>query len=618
MILRLLPNIEYEGHIISLQDPVIVDGKLVLDCEVNISVTDPRPVYDRHSNLLNWRIGERYVDYFVLKTNETNLRIDPAKFAAIVRNNFDHNTVYYYSCTSYHYYNGFINYSDDLGYHENREVNLNDRNSVCQWFLDRISADFDILDIEERQLKLLKRLRAQGRATFNYFAERYEINQPININATPANINHAEPVMASVDGIANDIVRYYSTAFSENYSHTYRNLYTNEQFTPYMSSVNTNQSNENPQLINPKKYIHYFNYKPKYIHHFMDDEKHSTTLLLGAEIEVAGNDPFKNTEIKESVVKKCIQIMNGSDSDEEKLIYSTSDSTVQIELDTMPCSLEYHKNKMNYREMFQYLDSEGYKGHDCENAGLHVHACRSYLGDTKFQQDIVISKILYIIEKFNDELCIIARRDNKYSVFVGDKCKEDNAITLYQKYDYQGKKAALNLKHPETIEFRMFRSTLKYETFILTLELVKDIIDFAKGIHFEELESIKWNDLMNTFSNDLRIYYADRKRKLNNKTSMSDEDFERQSYLKKKINTLKKSIKRCISSLEQKRLNKELNDIQTEYARLNKKCNKKLKKIKNSDIASGTITFQNGSTIESRGINNATIYARGNRANALT
>jgi hypothetical protein len=148
-----------------------------------------------------------------------------------------------------------------------------------------------------------------------------------------------------------------------------------------------------------KTYIHQFNYIPKYIKHFMPGESEDTTLLLGAEIEVGGNNNISSDNDKNSTVKKCIQIMNGSDSDEENLIYSTHDSTVQIEFDTMPCSLEFHKNKMNYREMFEYLDKEGYKGHDCETAGLHIHANRSYLGKSRISQELVISKILYILEK---------------------------------------------------------------------------------------------------------------------------------------------------------------------------------------------------------------------------
>ena len=256
-----------------------------------------------------------------------------------------------------------------------------------------------------------------------------------------------------------------------------------------------------------KKYIHEYNYKPKYIHHKLDTE--DSPLLLGAEIEVAGNTNENEKDNRESVVKKCIQIMNRSGSDDENLIYSTNDSTVQIELDTMPCSLKYHKT-LNYKQMFEYLDKQGYKGHDADNAGLHIHADRKYLGQTELMQQLTIAKILYILEKFNDEICVIARRNNSYSEFVGNGKDESSIVDLYGKYKNKGKRAALNLQHPETIEFRCFRSTLKYETFILTLEFVQDIINYAKSINIEETEFIQWNDLMDTFSNELKLYYEKR------------------------------------------------------------------------------------------------------------
>lgn len=324
-----------------------------------------------------------------------------------------------------------------------------------------------------------------------------------------------------------------------------------------------------------KTYIHQFNYVPKYIKHFMPGESEDTTLLLGAEIEVGGNNNVTSDNDKNSTVKKCIQIMNESDSDEENLIYSTHDSTVQIEFDTMPCSLEFHKNKMNYREMFEYLDKEGYKGHDCETAGLHIHANRSYLGKSRISQELVISKILYILEKFNDEICVIARRDNEYSEFAGEKQNEDSIVELYSKYKDKGKRAALNLQHKDTIEFRMFKSTLKYETFILTLEFVKDIIDYAKYVDIEEIELAKWSDLMNCFSTELREYYEFRYKK-----KVKDISGLTAKQIRKRISKLKSELKNSINFFQKTKLQQEINALEKKYKEINRNAKKFARKRK--------------------------------------
>lgn len=280
--------------------------------------------------------------------------------------------------------------------------------------------------------------------------------------------------------------------------------------------------------------------------------------------------------------------MNGSDSDVEDLIYSTHDSTVQIEFDTMPCSLEFHKNKMNYREMFEYLDKEGYKGHDCETAGLHIHANRSYLGKSRITQELVISKILYILEKFNDEICVIARRDNDYSEFAGEKQNEDSIVELYGKYKDKGKRAALNLQHKDTIEFRMFKSTLKYETFILTLEFVKDIIDYAKSVDIEEIELAKWSDLMNCFSSELRKYYKFRYQK-----KVKDINGLTVKQIRKQISKLKSELKNSRNFFQKTKLQQEYCNLKRKY----KEINKRTKKMTQYNRMLEEITFYNPYTI---------------------
>lgn len=384
----------------------------------------------------------------------------------------------------------------------------------------------------------------------------------------------------------------------------------NNSISFHSSAITFNNSELDRGFINniilnkTKTYIHQFNYVPEYIKHFMPGESEDTTLLLGAEIEVGGNNNISSDNDKNSTVKKCIQIMNGSDSDEENLIYSTHDSTVQIEFDTMPCSLEFHKNKMNYHEMFEYLDKEGYKGHDCETAGLHIHANRSYLGKSRISQELVISKILYILEKFNDEICVIARRDNDYSEFAGEKQNEDSIVELYGKYKDKGKRAALNLQHKDTIEFRMFKSTLKYETFILTLEFVKDIIDYAKSVDIEEIELAKWSDLMNCFSSELRKYYEFRYQK-----KVKDINGSTAKQIRKRISKLKSELKNSKNFFQKTKLQQEYCNLKREYKELNKK-EKKLIKMKRRIVESETtsicipaISNNNYGTVSTRNLN---------------
>ena len=290
----------------------------------------------------------------------------------------------------------------------------------------------------------------------------------------------------------------------------------NPFYSGFSTGIDTGYINDSAKKEH--KYIHQYNYKPEYIHYYMPDEDQDTTLLLGAEIEVdCGGESDEHA-------KRVLEIMCGTDKDDstrvlENKMYCMHDGSLKagLEFASMPSSLEYHKNKMNYKEMFKYLDEHGYKAHDTTTCGLHIHADRKYLGKSKLVQQLTISKILYILEKFNDEICVIARRNNNYSKFVGKNEVNESLDKLYVKYYSTGKRVALNLQHKDTVEFRCFKGTLKYETFILTLEFVKDIIDYAKSVNVEEIELIQWSDLMNTFSDELKNYYNDRIEKEKNK-----------------------------------------------------------------------------------------------------
>ena len=58
----------------------------------------------------------------------------------------------------------------------------------------------------------------------------------------------------------------------------------------------------------------------------------------------------------------------------------------------------------------------------------------------------------------------------------------------------------MNLQNRDTIEFRMFRGTLKLNTFIATLQMVNRICDVALYLSDDELKAMSWSTFMSGIS----------------------------------------------------------------------------------------------------------------------
>jgi hypothetical protein len=186
-------------------------------------------------------------------------------------------------------------------------------------------------------------------------------------------------------------------------------------------------------------------------------------------------------------------------------------SQAGFEIISQPASLKYHLSMMpKYTEVFEYLTDNEMLSHDAGTCGFHIHADSRYLG-TGFKLDAALSKLLYITEKFYDEILKFGRRtqdqaDNwcrsrkeRYTTEAGWIKK-----AVYKNrsgFSYQDRYFGLNLTNLETagtgtIEFRYFRGSLVPETIEASLKLVARLMEISKTVRAVDLAKFTFDDIL--------------------------------------------------------------------------------------------------------------------------
>lgn len=241
--------------------------------------------------------------------------------------------------------------------------------------------------------------------------------------------------------------------------------------------------------------IHDYSFKPEPI--FYGDSKR----FFGVELEIdrAGKD--------DDYAEELLDIGNN----EDEHIYIKSDGSLDdgMELVSYPMSLDYHKN-YRWTDIMRKAVSLGYRSHQTSTCGLHIHVNRDCLGDSREEQDEVISRILYFVEHHWNEMLKFSRRSeysmNRWAARYGYE-KTGREILDKAKKGNNGRYAAVNLCNYSTIEFRLFRGTLKINTFLATLELVNAIIDTALINSEDELQKLSWSEFVSRITEPELISY---------------------------------------------------------------------------------------------------------------
>lgn len=228
--------------------------------------------------------------------------------------------------------------------------------------------------------------------------------------------------------------------------------------------------------------IQNYGYKPKPIFHGEDSR------YFGVELEIDGGGEDNDN------ARDLIRLANRSGG----LIYCKHDGSLNdgFEIVTHPMSLEFHERAMPWAEIMGEAISMGYTSHQAGTCGLHVHVNRNAFGSTEALQDACIARILYFFEKNWEELLKFSRRTqyqlDQWAARYGYKEHPKDILDHAKKGGGSGRYSCVNLQNCNTIEFRMFRGTLKYNTLIATLQLVNRVCEVALNLSDIELKELSW------------------------------------------------------------------------------------------------------------------------------
>ena len=221
----------------------------------------------------------------------------------------------------------------------------------------------------------------------------------------------------------------------------------------------------------------------------------SPRVLLGLELEIEVDDNHdKDTRAK--VLLDGMSDYKDEDNIRHTYCLMEEDGSLDngFEMVTAYTGLDVHKAQLQYFKN----RTAGLTSHDTSTCGLHVHVCKSSMTTLH-----AAKMVLFINDPENIGLvkAIARRSDASYSKIKNkkdDKHWLKDSVHSSKDKDEQIRRMnsdryeALNFKNDRTIEFRLFKGTLKYETMIACLEFSFACWHFTASASTSELTTSKF------------------------------------------------------------------------------------------------------------------------------
>lgn len=213
--------------------------------------------------------------------------------------------------------------------------------------------------------------------------------------------------------------------------------------------------------------IHTYDYKPIF-EFFKTKYEIQDSLYFGIELEVECN----NNNIEDISLPNFIYVKNDGSLDDG------------VELVTHPLTYKFIKNsKEIFKGLLKQLQNKGFTSYDTNTCGMHIHITKSKINTL---QTVKIVKFF-----MNNERFILKLSQRKIDKF--NQWSAISTTTTAVKYAKEGNReryVAVNLLNNKTIEFRIFRGTLHFDSFMKNIEFIDALIEFTAQASLKECDDI--------------------------------------------------------------------------------------------------------------------------------
>ena len=207
----------------------------------------------------------------------------------------------------------------------------------------------------------------------------------------------------------------------------------------------------------------------------------------GVEIECdlhrsTGDNPL----VSGNTLASLVALIGKGSTGQENLLYSKNDCTCWVEVVSHPMSWNYWLlyGQEIFQTLFLKLRENKLFGYSASDSGMHIHVSRNAIKPYNIKKLI---EFVYNPDNFNFILDISQRTEEKLQEWGNPYFGATERDYLWRSIndsdyarDYLERSTAINLHNNNTIEFRIFRGTLNFQSFSKNLEFVRSLIQWVK------------------------------------------------------------------------------------------------------------------------------------------